>query len=148
MKRGAIDPCAGGVGPALSRFQRISAGLILSFCAVLVDSVGTASDGYFSEFSQIWLAIRALLDELDPYSPDVASSWVGQWGLPLDYPVPALLVAAPLAAFPLPGTQILLVTLSTSLLAFAVTRAGVHRSGSLRPAPSWVPSQARSGLPS
>lgn len=76
-----------------------------------------------TDFDQLWVGARALLAGADPYVAVPAAGWP----YPLLYPLPAVLLAMPLAAFPLAVARLLAVALMAGALAYAVTRDGWER---------------------
>ncbi len=122
-----VDRARGAAAPtALSPLQRLAAATVVAFCALALYSVGTASEGYTSDFSQLWHAACAVLAGLDPYASQDAA-WTEGWGFPLLYPLPAVLTVLPLSLLPLRAAEIVFMTGSTGLLAYGVTREGSHR---------------------
>ncbi|HEU4564001.1 MAG TPA: hypothetical protein VFS05_05115, partial [Gemmatimonadaceae bacterium] len=85
-----------------------------------------AKQGYRSDFDQLWGAARALLAGADPYAV-VGPGRAVDWPFPLYYPLPAVLLAAPLALLPLSIARALFVGGSSALLAYLVTRDGYGR---------------------
>ena len=73
-----------------------------------------------SDFDQIWVAARALVRGLDPY--DVVPTTGTHF--PLFYPLPAALIAIPLANFPLPVARILWALMSGAVFTWATLRRG------------------------
>lgn len=87
---------------------------------------GTSQPAFTSDFDQVWAAARALLAGDDPYAavgPDAPFRW--KW--PLYYPMPAVLLAAPLGALPVVAARCVFAALSAALFAFAVTGDGWGR---------------------
>lgn len=79
-----------------------------------------------SDFDPVWKGARAVLSGQNPYTllaPVVHRS--NDWGL--YYPMPAVLVAMPLAPFPLAMARGLFFGGSAALLAYAITREGYFR---------------------
>lgn len=126
MDEPAATQSAGEGESSWTRWHRLGGAIVISAGALVLYGVGTAGGGYTGDLDQVLQASRAVLDGLDPYSPEVAS-WVEDWGFPLYYPLPTLLAALPLALLPIHLARVVFVGLSTFLLAWAVTRAGPHR---------------------
>lgn len=74
--------------------------------------------GVYSDFDQIWLGARALLDFEDPYQRVAA----GQFPWPLYYPVPALLLGIPFAPFPLHLARVFFGATTAGFCAYAIFR--------------------------
>lgn len=74
-----------------------------------------------SDFAQVWFAARAWAHGQDPYAV-VGPGRAFPWGFPLLYPMPAVLVALPLAMFPLPVADILMVGIGAFALAWVLMR--------------------------
>jgi hypothetical protein len=75
-----------------------------------------------SDFAQVWTGARALLAGHDPYAV-VGPGKAFDWPAPLLYPLPALLLALPVAWLPLWAAEMTFVGASVAALAFALTRA-------------------------
>jgi hypothetical protein len=105
---------------------RLPVALVLGTLAAVVYAVGSSGAGYMSDMAQVWHGARAVLEGLDPYDPAVAT-WEEAWGFRFLYPLPALVVAMPLALLPLRVAEIGFVGLSTALLAFGLLARGPHR---------------------
>jgi hypothetical protein len=76
------------------------------------------------DLAQVWLAARALLDGVDPYTaigPDRALAFPYVFV----YPLPAAVLALPLAPLPLPWAAAVFVFLGCLAFAWALTREGV-----------------------
>jgi hypothetical protein len=71
-----------------------------------------------SDFDAIWTGARALAAGRDPYAAIESPPW--PW--PLQYPLPAVLVALPFGFLPLQLARAAFMAVSTALLAFGLTR--------------------------
>ena len=82
--------------------------------------------GGVSDFDQLWAGARALLSGQNPYDVVRANSAgpVGPFPYNLYYPLPALIVVAPLTAVPIIEARALFCALSFGVLAFVLTRRG------------------------
>jgi hypothetical protein len=95
-------------------------------CAVFVWVDGRANPDFVSDFDQVWAGARALWQGQDPYHV-VGLRGAFLWKWPLYYPMPALLVVAPLGLVPVLAARTLFSGLSASLLAWGATRDGWYR---------------------
>ena len=95
------------------------------FCALLV-LFGMEHALPASDFDQSWVAARALLQGHNPYDV-IGPGRAFQWRWPFFYPLPAALVAMPFAWFEEPVARMLFISLSATVLAFALTRRSYHR---------------------
>src|SRR3569832_1288021 len=77
-----------------------------------------------TDYEYLWRGARLWSDGIDPYSVRPRAAWLHLWPLfdRLFYPMPALLVVAPFAAWPLAASQILFVALTCALLAWRMSR--------------------------
>jgi len=71
-----------------------------------------------SDFYLFWVAARGWLSDLSPYDTTLHSGWP----VPLLYPMPAVLAAAPFAWLPWDVARAAFAGLSGGILAFAATR--------------------------
>ncbi len=81
---------------------------------------------FTSDFDQVWAAARALINGDNPYTavgPDAPFKW--KW--PLYYPMPAVLLAAPLGALPVIAARAIFAAISASVFTFAISRDGWSR---------------------
>lgn len=95
-------------------------------CAVYVVAHGRANPDFVSDFDQIWAGARALLEGKDPYQV-VGPQGAFYWKWPLYYPLPALIVVAPLGLLPVLAARAIFAALGAALLGWAVTRDGWFR---------------------
>ncbi|MBA3560608.1 MAG: hypothetical protein H0W30_18660 [Gemmatimonadaceae bacterium] len=83
-------------------------------------------DRDMKDLDQAWYAARALIAGGNPYDV-VGPGQAFEWGWPLLYPLPAVLIAVPFSFANLPLARLLFVAISSALLGFAFTRHGYHR---------------------
>jgi hypothetical protein len=95
-------------------------------CAVYVFAHGRANPDFVSDFDQVWAGARALWLGQDPYHV-VGPRGSFLWKWPLYYPLPALLVVAPLGLLPVLAARIIFSGVTASLLGWAATRDGWQR---------------------
>jgi hypothetical protein len=100
--------------------------LLGAACAAYVVAHGRANPEFVSDFDQIWAGARALWQGKDPYAV-VGPGREFAWKWPLYYPLPALLVVAPLGLLPVLAARAVFSGCSVVLLAWAVTRDGWYR---------------------
>jgi hypothetical protein len=114
----------GGAGPAWSTLlAALGVGLL---AAAWVRSHGLAQPSFKSDFDQVWAAARALLHGHDPYAA-VGPNAPFVWKWPLYYPLPALLVTAPLGHLSVLAARMVFAGLSAFAFTWAVTRDGWSR---------------------
>jgi hypothetical protein len=77
-----------------------------------------------TDFEYLWRGARLWSAGIDPYSMRPRAAWLHLWPLfdRLFYPLPALLVVGPFAAWSLATSQILFVGLASALLAWRLSR--------------------------
>ena len=102
--RGAVAAAIAGVAAAI--YYRYNAG-----------------DPYPSDFDQLWYGARAVLAGIDPYAA-VGPEGATYFPFPLFYPLPALLVVAPLTLLPVDIAGTLFVAVSVALMVWGLTRDG------------------------
>ena len=106
---------------------RATFAVLLGFaCAVYVAAYGLANPDFTSDFDQVWAGARALWQHKDPYAVVGPGREFG-WRWPLYYPLPALVLVAPLGLLPVLAARAVFASLSTALLAWAITRDGWSR---------------------
>jgi hypothetical protein len=76
-----------------------------------------------SDFGQVWYAGATLLAGGNPYAV-VGPGQPFDWEFPLLYPMPAIVVAAPLSVLPLRWAEALFLTVGFAAFVWAVTRHG------------------------
>jgi hypothetical protein len=95
-------------------------------CALYVVALGFTNPDFVSDFDQVWAGAQALLQGSNPYDT-VGPGRDFDWRWPLYYPLPALLVTAPLGLLPVIGARAAFAGLSAALLGWAITRDGWQR---------------------
>jgi hypothetical protein len=113
-------------GPLPNRRRLLFAAALGLGCALYVVALGTSNPDFVSDFDQVWAGARALLDSRDPYGV-VGPGREFDWKWPLYYPLPALLVTAPLGLLPVIGARAVFAGVSAALLGWAITRDGWQR---------------------
>jgi hypothetical protein len=124
----------------IPRFGLLSAlliGMIAGGLAYRASLTRAASTEEFkrSDFAVVWQGARFLIDGRDPY-PLIGYRREWHYQGALVYPPPALLVASPLAAVPLPIADALFVGLSFAACAYALLRRGAFRLWTLLSGPA------------
>jgi hypothetical protein len=111
----------------LSRHRRITFALILGVLSACYSFAhGVANPDFTSDFDQVWAGARALWQHKDPYAVVGPGREFG-WRWPLYYPLPALVVVAPLGLLPVLAARAVFASASAALLAWAITREGWNR---------------------
>jgi hypothetical protein len=82
-----------------------------------------ANPDFVSDFDQVWAGARGLWHHQDPYHL-VGPRGAFLWKWPLYYPLPALLIAAPLGLMPLIAARVIFAAFSAGSLAYALSRDG------------------------
>lgn len=85
-----------------------------------------ARPGFSSDFFHVWAGARTLVDGGNPYTLTPTGPH-NPGATPLFYPLPALLLIAPLAFLSLPLAGGLFIGITSGLLAFLVMRNGYHQ---------------------
>lgn len=94
--------------------------------AAYVTAHGFANPDFTSDFDQVWAGARALWEGKDPYTVVGPGREFG-WRWPLYYPLPALIMVAPLGLLPVIAARATFAAITSGLLAWAVTRDGWSR---------------------
>jgi hypothetical protein len=94
--------------------------LLAALCAALVAGIYAAAGPEGTDFDYFWIAANALVHGRDPYRAVTES----RIGYPLFYPLPAVLVLAPLGALPLWAARTIFAGAGTFALALAAFRYG------------------------
>jgi len=111
--------------PGRSARLAIATGIALA-AAVYVWAYARANTDFVSDFDQLWAAARALWAGQDPYQV-VGPRGSFLWKWPLYYPLPAVVLVAPIGLVPVVVARIIFAGLSAGLFAFAITRDGYGR---------------------
>lgn len=115
------------VQPAVARSTRLWFAFLVGVASgTYAYAVGWANPEFVSDFDQIWAAGRALWQGIDPYTV-VGPGREFAWKWPLYYPMPAVLLAAPLALLPVLVARTVFAGLGAALLAWGATRDGWFR---------------------
>jgi hypothetical protein len=85
-----------------------------------------ANPDFVSDFDQVWAGAAALWKGQNPYLV-VGPHRPFHWHWPLYYPMPALILTAPLGLLPVVAARMLFAGISAALLAYAITRDGFAR---------------------
>jgi len=104
---------------AFSLFVGAAAALYVLFYA-------RTNPGFVSDFDQVWAGAAALWRRENPYLV-VGPGKPFHWHWPLYYPMPALVLTAPLGLLPVVTARMVFAGISAALLAFAITRDGFAR---------------------
>jgi hypothetical protein len=75
------------------------------------------------DFDQVWFAARAVLAGRDPYQL-IGPGRAFDWEFPFFYPLPAALIATPLAALPVAWADGVFVAAGSACFVWAITRRG------------------------
>jgi hypothetical protein len=94
--------------------------------ALYVLMYARANPGFVSDFDQVWAGAAALWRGENPYLV-VGPGRAFHWHWPLYYPMPALILTAPLGLLPVVSARMVFAGLSAALLAFGLTRDGFYR---------------------
>jgi hypothetical protein len=81
-----------------------------------------------SDFSVIWFGAQELFAGRDPYV-GIGPGRAFEWAHPLMYPIPALIVGAPLAYLPMRWTDTIVVGVGIGALTWALLRTPAHHAG-------------------
>jgi len=95
-------------------------------CAAYVLAFGLTNPDFTSDFDQAWGGASALLHGQNPYDV-VGPGKQYPWSWPLYYPLPALLIVAPLGLMPVLAARVVFAGLSGALVAFGISRDGFAR---------------------
>ena len=122
--RNAVDPAPPQTS---SRRTRVAIAVAVALAAGLyVWAYARANTDFVSDFDQVWAAARALWEGEDPYRV-VGPRGSFLWKWPLYYPLPAIVLLAPIGLVDVVVARILFASVSAGLLAFAITRDGYAR---------------------
>ena len=85
-----------------------------------------SNPGFVSDFDQVWAGTAALWKGENPYLA-VGPGRPFHWHWPLYYPMPALILTAPLGLMSVLAARMVFAGTSAALLAYAITRDGFDR---------------------
>lgn len=111
---------------SVERRKRVTVALVIGTAAGALSYAFLARPGFSSDFFHVWAAARTLLDGGNPYKL-IPPGPLNPGAAPSLYPLPALIVVAPLAYFDLAVAGALFIGISSVLLAYLLTRDGYHR---------------------
>jgi hypothetical protein len=94
--------------------------------AVYVIAVGKANPDFTSDFDQVWAGAKALWNGKNPYAV-VGPGREFHWRWPLYYPLPALVLVAPLGLLPVLAARAIFAGVGAGMLAWGATRGGWQR---------------------
>ena len=94
--------------------------------AIYAYSVGWANPEFVSDFDQVWAGARALWEGTDPYTV-VGPGLEFHWKWPLYYPLPAIVLVAPLGLLPVLVARAVFAGVGAGLLGWGATRDGWQR---------------------
>jgi hypothetical protein len=114
----------GSTVAGLTTGRRLVVALAIGCFAAAIILAGHQPPVPKSDWDQIWVASRAFLDGLDPYTALEAAHHAGQLSYPLVYPAPAVLVGAPFALLPLQSALWLWAGVGTALLTWTLLARG------------------------
>lgn len=113
--------------PSVSSTKRALLALGVALASALyVFLFARANPDFVSDFDQVWAGASALWHGRNPYE-FVGPRGAFLWKWPLYYPMPALVMAAPLGLLPVVLARMVFAGVSSALLAFAITRDGFSR---------------------
>jgi hypothetical protein len=120
----AAPPARDTVRPAGEQVGRILLVVAIAVVAGWFTAITAQPKFVTTDFEYLWRGARLWSVGIDPYSMQPRAAWLHIWPLfdRLFYPLPALLVVGPFAAWPLATAQILFVGLASALLAWRLSR--------------------------
>jgi hypothetical protein len=104
----------------------VFAAVIGAASALYVLFYARSNPGFVSDFDQVWAGAAALWRHENPYLV-VGPGKAFHWHWPLYYPMPALVLVAPLGLLPVVIARMVFAGASAALLAFAITKDGFAR---------------------
>jgi hypothetical protein len=110
--------------PANERVGRVLLVVLIAVVAGWFTAITAQPKFVTTDFEYLWRGVRLWSAGIDPYSMQPRAAWLHLWPLfdRLFYPLPALLVVGPFAAWSLATSQILFVGLASALLAWRLSR--------------------------
>ena len=117
-------PPDAAVRPTGERVGRIALVVAIAVVAGWFTAITAQPKFVTTDFEYLWRGARLWSAGIDPYSMRPRAAWLHLWPLfdRLFYPLPALLVVGPFAAWSLATSQILFVGLASALLAWRLSR--------------------------
>ncbi|HEX7120757.1 MAG TPA: hypothetical protein VF178_00215, partial [Gemmatimonadaceae bacterium] len=110
----------GDARPLNPRHAAIAAVVVGAAIAGLVIRAGDSPPGS-ADIDQVWFAARALLAGQNPYEM-IGPGRAFDYPWPLYYPLPAVVLLAPLAPLPLVWTRLAIAVIPAALLAYLLAR--------------------------
>jgi hypothetical protein len=95
-------------------------------CGIYVVAFGLTNPDFPSDFDQVWGGASALLHGQNPYAV-VGPGKQYPWSWPLYYPLPAIVLVAPLGLLPVLAARVIFAGLSGALVAYGISRDGFAR---------------------
>jgi len=112
---------------ALSFAPRLAVVLLLGFLSAgYVYLFARANPDFVSDFDQVWAGAAAIWRGENPYTV-VGPRGAFLWRWPLYYPMPAMILAAPLGLLPVVAARMVFAGLSAALFSYAISRDGFQR---------------------
>uniref|UniRef100_A0A831TG60 DUF2029 domain-containing protein n=1 Tax=Thermorudis peleae TaxID=1382356 RepID=A0A831TG60_9BACT len=129
-----------GDTPRLSIRQRILLALVIGLASTVLCYYNLVQrDQLASDFTWPWRGAMRLLNGQNPYDdPKLSPLFPYPFDAPLYYPMPALLVALPFTALPAELAGALFFGISSGLLAYGISRSGLHHLPLFLSAPFYV----------
>lgn len=112
------------VRPRGERVGRILLVVLIAAVAGYFTAITAQPKFVTTDYEYLWRGARLWSEGIDPYSVRPRAAWLHLWPLfdRLFYPLPALLVVGPFAAWSLAVSQILFVSLASALLAWQLSK--------------------------
>lgn len=101
-----------------------------ALAAAIIVGVGTAllvwltmavEPTFVPDIDHVWYAARALLEGRNPYA-EIGLGRAFEWGWPLYFPLPAVVLLLPLAPFPVEVARVVVATIPGAALAYVLAR--------------------------
>ena len=102
----------------------VISGVMVAALALLI-RYAVAGWHFSNDFDQLWFAAQALFRGADPYAAVLQAR--GRLTYPLYYPLPAVVLVAPLALLPLGTARLAFAGACGFLTGFGLSRLGSHR---------------------
>jgi hypothetical protein len=103
---------------------RLALTALVVVIAAYFTAITAQPDFVTTDYEYLWRGARLWMEGIDPYAVQPRAAWLHLWPLfdRLFYPMPALIVVGPFAAWPLGSSQVIFVSLASGLLAWRLTR--------------------------